>query len=100
MRRAPRECGANPSLTAMNIPTNWQSRNNHLTRTFTFENFQQAIQFINQVAELAEKANHHPDIEIFDYKKVKISLTTHSVGSKITELDFDLAQKISQQVLG
>lgn len=74
----------------------WEEENNFLTKTFTFENFKQALEFVNSVGKLAEKENHHPDIKIFNYNKVKISLTTHDAGNggKITEKDKDLAKNI------
>lgn len=79
----------------MTSPPNWQNKNSKLTREFTFTNFKQAIAFVNQVAELAENQNHHPDILIHDYKKVTITLTTHDAGNKITSKDTKLAKKIN-----
>ena len=63
-------------------------------RTFTFDDFKQAIAFVNHVANLAEEANHHPDITI-SYNKVVLSLTTHSAG-KLTEKDHALAKRIDE----
>ncbi len=71
----------------------WKTINNHLEREFIFSDFKQALQFVNKIGELAEEMDHHPDILLFGYKKVKITLTTHSKG-KITELDYGLAEKI------
>ncbi len=76
-------------------PTNWSIENGKLARTFVFKNFVQAVEFVNRVVPLAEKANHHPDLEIFDYKKVKIKLFSHDVG-KITERDHALALEINE----
>ncbi|MEL7587389.1 MAG: 4a-hydroxytetrahydrobiopterin dehydratase [Prolixibacteraceae bacterium] len=73
----------------------WKTNNEQLEREFTFSNFKQALRFVNKVGELAEEMDHHPDILLFGYKKVKITLTTHSEG-KITELDYGLAEKIDQ----
>ncbi len=72
----------------------WMTNGNHLTRTFEFADFIEAINFINLLVEPAEKAGHHPDISI-SYNKVTIHLTTHDQGG-ITQKDFDLAQKIGQ----
>lgn len=58
-----------------------------------FESFQAAIRFVNQVADLAEAANHHPDIDI-RWATVKLGLMTHSQKA-LTEKDIDLARKIS-----
>ena len=67
--------------------------NEKLVKSFEFDNFIKAIDFVNMVADLAEKANHHPDILIHNYKNVKITLFTHE-QNKITEKDFKLARKI------
>ena len=67
--------------------------NNQLRALFTFANFTQAIDFVNLVADLAETANHHPDILIHDYKNVTITLTTHD-QNRVTQKDWDLAGKI------
>ena len=63
----------------------------HLTRKF--KDFLEAIAFVNQLVEPAEKAGHHPDLAI-SYNKVTVSLTTHDAGG-LTEKDFNLAQVIS-----
>ena len=77
----------------MNRPKEWKTNpTNHLERSFSFPDFLQALQFVNQVGELAEKANHHPDI-FLSWGKVKIELWSHDVG-KITDRDFSLAAKI------
>ena len=55
--------------------------------------FVQAVDFVNKIVPLVEKADHHPDIFIHSYKKVRIELFTHSKG-KITEKDYDLAKEI------
>lgn len=64
-----------------------------LERDFTLKNFKAAVAFINAVAEVAESEGHHPDITLYDYKKVKINLTTHAIkGLSIN--DFVMATKI------
>ncbi len=60
---------------------------------FTFNDFLEAIDFVNQVADLAMQADHHPDILLHDVKSVTITLTTHSEG-KVTQKDWDLADQI------
>ncbi len=69
---------------------NWALNGDSLQRTFGFEDFRSAMSFVNQVAELAEAHQHHPDIMI-RYSKVTLTLTTHDAGG-ITERDFVLAQ--------
>jgi 4a-hydroxytetrahydrobiopterin dehydratase len=65
-----------------------------LTLKTTFPSFADAIDFINEVARLAEKANHHPDIDL-RHRTVKLSLTTHSAGG-LTDADFTLARHIDE----
>ena len=73
----------------------WIIENNSLVKVFTFHNFVQAVDFINTLVPLAQNMNHHPDLELFSYKKVKIKLTTHD-QNKITEKDKELAKKIDE----
>lgn len=70
----------------------WNRAGSSITRLWTFKNFAEAMCFVNAVAELAEKENHHPDITI-QWNKVTLSLSTHSAGG-LTERDFELAKKI------
>jgi len=72
----------------------WTWVGSQLECTRKFQDFVQAIAFVNQLVEPAEGAGHHPDLEI-SYNKVKIVLTTHDAGG-LTAKDFDLAQMISQ----
>lgn len=71
----------------------WKTENNTLVKEFVFKNFKEAIDFVNRILPLAESADHHPDLLIHSYKKVRVILTTHSVG-RITEKDYLLAEKI------
>jgi 4a-hydroxytetrahydrobiopterin dehydratase len=64
-----------------------------ITREFTLKDFLGAMDFINAVADIAEAEGHHPDIYIF-YNKVRLELSTHSVGG-LSENDFIMAAKIS-----
>ncbi len=65
-----------------------------LLKEFKFDDFKQALDFVNNVGEIAEKLNHHPDISI-SYNKVKIKIYTHKVDG-LTEKDFELAEKIDE----
>jgi len=58
---------------------NWGNSNKKLEKTFKFKDFNDAIDFVNKIAKIAETQNHHPDIEI-NYDKVKISITDHEKG--------------------
>lgn len=73
--------------------SDWHITNNQLIKEFSFADFNQAIHFVNQVAQLAEEQNHHPNIFIHDYKKVRLALITHSTGT-VTPKDHQLAKKI------
>ena len=70
----------------------WKQDGNSLVAQFEFKDFAGAMQFVNRVAEMAESANHHPDIDI-RWNKVRLVLSTHSEGG-ITEKDLDLARQI------
>ena len=70
----------------------WELEKKHIERTFEFDDFADAIDFVNAIAEVAEDEEHHPDIEIH-YNKVRLVLSTHSKGG-LTELDFALAERI------
>ncbi len=72
----------------------WKLEGKSIKLLKTFSNFVEAIDFVNKLVAPAEKANHHPDLEI-SYNKVWITLTTHDVGG-LTKKDFELAQIISQ----
>jgi 4a-hydroxytetrahydrobiopterin dehydratase len=68
---------------------NWEIIAGELVRIYKFEDFRASMRFVNQVAELAEAAGHHPDIDI-RYNKVRLALVTHDAGG-LTNKDFDLA---------
>ena len=71
----------------------WQIEQGELTRIFTLADFRAALAFVNQVGELSEAANHHPDIDI-RWNRVRLALVTHSAGG-LTKKDFDLAARIA-----
>ena len=70
----------------------WAIQNELLVKEFVFSTFQDAMNFVNAVARIADEADHHPDIFI-SYNKVKISLITHDLG-EISEKDYLLAKEI------
>ena len=72
----------------------WRLGDNSIERTFEFDGFQPAIEFVNRLAKEAEEMNHHPDIDI-RWNKVRLVLCTHSAGG-LTDLDFMLATKIDK----
>jgi 4a-hydroxytetrahydrobiopterin dehydratase len=70
----------------------WHLADGSLTRNLEFSDFREAMSFVNSVAWLAERAGHHPDLDI-RYNKVKIAISSHDAGG-ITEKDFALATEI------
>ena len=74
---------------------NWQEdEHGYLKKNFAFKNYRQSFAFTSQIALLAEKKNHHPQI-ILDYKQVTVRLISHDVG-KVTERDKDMANLIDK----
>lgn len=73
--------------------SNWNFENNQIGKEFQFKDFAEALSFVNEVGEFAEKMDHHPDIFLHSWNKVKITVSTHSEGG-VTEKDFQLAEKI------
>ncbi len=71
----------------------WSRAGDAITREWSFENFEQAIEFVDRVAVEAELANHHPDILLHSWNEVRLTLSTHSEGG-LTEADFQLAGRI------
>ena len=63
----------------------------NLVRNFKFTNFVEALAFVNQVGQMAEELNHHPNIDIHDYNQVTLSLSTHEAKG-LTAKDFSLAE--------
>jgi len=72
----------------------WQRKGLEISKLVEHKNFVKAMGFVSSVALLAEKANHHPDIDI-RWNKVFLTLSTHSAGG-LTEKDFALAEEIDQ----
>ena len=73
----------------------WNEHDGELVRNFQFKDFKEAMAFVNAVADLAEEANHHPDILVHGWNKVRLSLSTHSEG-RITDNDHQLAARIDE----
>ena len=71
--------------------SDWDEVDGALERTFELPSFEEAIAFVNRVAELAERENHHPDIKV-SYKKVTLRWVSHSSGG-ITDRDHQMAEQ-------
>ena len=65
-----------------------------ISRDFIFKNFVEAVHAVNAIKDVAEADNHHPDLHLTQYKKLKVVLSTHALGG-ITENDLILAAKIN-----
>ena len=78
-------------IPALALIPNWKLQDATIVRTYEFKDFPAAIKFVEAVAEIAEQAWHHPDIDI-RWNKVTLALTTHDAGG-LTEKDFALARK-------
>lgn len=84
----------NQIATALATVPDWSRQGDAITRMFQFKDFPAAVKFVNAVAELAEQAWHHPDIDI-RWNKVTLVLTTHDAGG-LTQKDFDLARQFDR----
>jgi 4a-hydroxytetrahydrobiopterin dehydratase len=71
----------------------WAREGEEIVREWKFEDFARAMAFVNRVADAAEEANHHPDVLVHGWNKVRLSLSTHSEGG-LTDNDFALADRI------
>jgi 4a-hydroxytetrahydrobiopterin dehydratase len=71
----------------------WREEGETLVREYEFADFKTAMAFVNRVAEAAEEANHHPDILVHGWNKVRLTLTTHSEG-RVTDSDRAMAERI------
>ena len=71
----------------------WKQTDDALERDYEFPDFKAAMWFVNRVADLAEERNHHPDILVHGWNKVRLTLTSHDAGG-LTERDHALASAI------
>jgi 4a-hydroxytetrahydrobiopterin dehydratase len=71
----------------------WRREGNEIVRDLQFEDFAAAMAFVNRVADAAEAANHHPDILVHGWNRVRLAVTNHAQGG-LTEADFALADRI------
>jgi 4a-hydroxytetrahydrobiopterin dehydratase len=77
--------------------SDWREEDAALVRDFKFDDFAGAMAFVNRVAEAAEAANHHPDILVHGWNKVRLTLSTHTEG-RVTDNDHQLARTIDELV--
>jgi len=72
-------------------PWDYDSEDKMIVRETTFKDFMEAMGFLNKMADLAEKLNHHPDMTVCEYNRVIVATTTHDAGG-VTDNDIRLAQ--------
>lgn len=72
---------------------NWELIDDKLMVDVTTEDFKEALWLINEIGQVAEELNHHPDLSLHDYKQVRIETTTHAEGA-ITDKDLALAERV------
>jgi 4a-hydroxytetrahydrobiopterin dehydratase len=73
----------------------WERDGDNIVREWKFKDFAEAMAFANRVADAAEAANHHPDILVHGWNKVRLSLTNHAAGG-LTDIDFEMAGKFDE----
>ena len=81
----------------LNKVPGWQQVGDYkaISKDFVMKNFMAAIRFVNNIAKVAEEENHHPDIHLSGYRKLRVELSTHALGG-LTQNDFILAAKINE----
>ncbi len=72
----------------------WERHGDMLVRTWQFPSFRRAMEFVNQVAALVEKAEHHPDV-VISYRTVRVETSTHDAGG-LTDRDFSLVAAVNE----
>jgi 4a-hydroxytetrahydrobiopterin dehydratase len=80
------------SIQARLAAGDWRREGDEIVREWKFKDFAEAMAFVNRVAAAAEEANHHPDILVHGWNKVRLALTNHSAGG-LTEADFTIARR-------
>ena len=75
----------------------WEFSNNLIFKEYQLSNFREVLAFVNKIGDEANSMDHHPDILMHSWNKVKISISTHSEGG-VTNKDFQLAEKIESLI--
>lgn len=75
----------------------WSYENNSIVKEFKLKDFISVVEAVKRIAIFAEKMDHHPDLFLHSYNKLKVILSTHSEGG-VTEKDFELAKNIEKAV--
>lgn len=80
-------------ISALLTGSAWRREGETIVREVETADFAAAIALVNRVAELAERANHHPDLLVHGWNKLRLTLSTHSEGG-LTDADFTLAARL------
>ena len=75
----------------------WVLEDSTIKRNFKFKNFKAALDFVNRVGEIAEGEGHHPDILLYSWNRVRLTLSTHAIKG-LSENDFIIAAKVDRLV--
>ncbi len=78
----------------MPLAKGWERHGDMLVRTWNFPSFRRSMEFVNEVAALIEKSEHHPDL-VIAFRTVRIEMSTHDVGG-LSERDFELIGEINE----
>jgi 4a-hydroxytetrahydrobiopterin dehydratase len=78
----------------MSVPEGWADVDGALEREFRFDSYRDGVEFVTQVARVADEENHHPDLDL-RYKRVVVRWTTHSEGG-ITDRDREMAARTNE----
>ncbi len=82
---------------ALRSLSGWECKDDHLVKTFVLGDFREAVAFIVRIGFCAESLNHHPELYNV-YNRVRVELTTHDAGNKVTTMDVVLAQNIDKVI--
>jgi 4a-hydroxytetrahydrobiopterin dehydratase len=74
----------------------WKEINGELVLELAFSNQTEAAEFVLKVARLSDELNHHADITLYEWRKVRLAICTHDAGNTITSTDHDWTKKIDQ----
>lgn len=88
---------SDPEIDARLATSEWRRDGHAIVREWQLEDFAAAMAFVNRVAEIAEAADHHPDILLHGWNKVRLEISTHSEGG-ITQADVEMASRIDALV--
>jgi 4a-hydroxytetrahydrobiopterin dehydratase len=76
-------------------PKGWEEVDNSIKRNFEFDDFREAMRFVNRIAMLSNQIDHHPDLFLHDYSNVEITYKTHDEGNVVTSKDYNAADMVN-----